>query len=300
MNESNLTDFAKQHGIEGLTQKSLEHIQNQSEGYSIEKAKQFLTFQERIDNELLKHKVITDNQYTEWFSDGSLTESQLQHFLVQFSVFSNLFLIAQLNKMINADSIEAMRASKEILANEIGVIFNSGTKNPTSDSSSPDFISETGSIEGGTFRFKAAHFEWLIHCAEHIGLGFDHLGKRKQGTESTLFFCDELARLYGSDDYAISQASSYAVENWAAAGFWDELVDGFKKYNENNGTRIPYGFFTWHSKLEAQHAEHTQEELEEYYFERSVNEDDFIAYGNEMMKGIFAFWDGLNRHRLEN
>jgi indoleamine 2,3-dioxygenase len=32
-------------------------------------------------------------------------------------VFSNQFLIAQLNKMIHAETLESMRASKEILAN---------------------------------------------------------------------------------------------------------------------------------------------------------------------------------------
>ena len=82
----------------------------------------------------------------------------------------------------------------------------------------------------------------------------------------TLFFCDELIRLYGGDDYQVSQAASYAVENWAAAGFWGQLIKGFHLFNERNGTNLPLGFFIWHDQLECQHAAHTQEELEELYF----------------------------------
>lgn len=94
-----------------------------------------------------------------------------------------------------------------------------------------------------------------------------------------------------------SQAASYAVENWAAAGFWDELVEGFRKYNERTRSTLPLAFFSWHSRLEAQHAQHTQEELEELYFGRDVDEHAFIRRGNEMLDGVAAFWDGLENQR---
>jgi len=217
---------------------------------------------------------------------------------VQFSVFSNLFLIAQLRKTINADSLESMRASKEILANEIGVVFNAGkTTAKQAKGTDPEFVSTEGSVEGGNFRFRAAHFEWLLHMADKLGLGFNDMGKRRHGTATTLFFCDELSRLYGSEDYMTSQAASYAVENWATAGCWDQLVEGFEKYNKRSGDKLPLGFFSWHAKIEAQHAAHTQEELEELYFSRDINEDEFIRRGNEMLDGVAAFWDGLNDHK---
>ena len=44
-------------------------------------------------------------------------------FVRQFSVFSNLFLVAALLKTINAPSLQQVRASKEILLNELGVIY---------------------------------------------------------------------------------------------------------------------------------------------------------------------------------
>jgi len=294
-----LNQFAHDNALEGLTQHSLQALIDNQPGYSIDKAQQFLGFQKRIDAELLHHRIISNNEYCAWFEKGDISEAQLKDFVVQFSTFSNLFLIAQLKKTINADSIEGMRASKEILANEIGVVFKSSNKKPADNDQgdNPEIVSIEGSVEGGVFHFKAAHFEWLLKIAEKLGMGFNDIGKRHHGSTSTLFFCDELARLYGSEDYMTSQASSYAVENWAAAGFWNQLVSGFEKYNFLNDAELPLGFFTWHAKIEAQHAAHTQEELEELYFSRYIDEDKFIYDGNEMLEGVAAFWDGLEEHR---
>lgn len=302
MPDNAIQTFAQQNGIEGLTDPSLKAIMVQESGYSLDKARKFLKFQERIDQEMLRHRVIINNQYCEWFEQGQQNKEQIKAFVVQFSTFSNLFLIAQLKKTINADTLEGMRASKEILANEIGVVFNHnkpGASHGSSTGVDPEIVSTEGTVEGGIFRFKAAHFEWLLHMAEKLGMGFNDIGKRHHGTQPTLFFCDELARLYGSEDYMTSQAASYAVENWAAAGFWDQLVEGFEKYNHRTSSALPLGFFVWHAKIEAQHAAHTQEELEELYFSRTIDEDKFIRDGNEMLEGVAAFWDGLEEQRKQ-
>ncbi len=300
---SELQRYAGEHGLQGLSLPTLAAIIAGKPGYTDERGRRFLRFQQRIDRELLNHRVITANDYTAWFARGPHNQAQITAFVVQFSVFSNLFLIAQLHKMINADTLEGMRASKEILANEIGVVFRPPGERDTVQRSAvaidPELVSTQGSIEGGTFRFQAAHFEWLLRMAEKLGLSFSDVGKRCHGTEATLFFCDELVRLYGSSDYLTSQAASYAVENWAAAGFWDELVTGFERYNAQSGAELPLSFFTWHSRLEAQHAQHTQEELEELYFSRPIDEDQFIRYGNEMLDGVWAFWDGLDQQRRQ-
>ena len=293
-----LEAFAEEHDLVGLTSPSLHAIAKGKRRYSVDKARRFLKFQANIDTKLLRHRVINDNQYTSWFKQGRQTTEQIRAFVVQFSVFSNLFLIAQLYKTINADSLEGMRASKEILANEIGVVFASGGTTPVAnDDVDPQLVSCEGTVEGGTFRFRAAHFEWLLKIASKLGLDFNDVGKRRHGTRDTLFFCDELKRLYGSEDYLISQAASYAVENWAAAGFWDDLIEGFEKYNERTGAKLPLAFFTWHARLEAQHAQHTQEELEEVYFSTDLDEDAFIRHGNEMLDGVAVFWEGLDEQR---
>jgi len=301
---SKLEKFATENQIEGLTTPSLEALIANAPGYTIDKAKSFLVFQQRINQELLKHPIITCNDYCNWFEQGDQNKAQVREFVVQFSVFSNLFLIAQLHKTINADTLEGMHASKEILANEIGVIFNAKKARKVIDenpdaASNPDIVSTEGSVEGGQFRFKAAHFEWLYRMAQKLGLEFTDIGKRRHGTESTLFYCDELTRIYGNEDYLISQAASYAVENWAAAGFWDQLVKGFEAFNDTSEIKLPLGFFTWHALIESQHAAHTQEELEELYFDREIDEDKFIHYGNEMLDGVAAFWNGLEAQRKQ-
>ena len=259
--------------------------------WSAEKIEPFLRFRQRIDREVLRHKVITDNPFTPWFERGEFTRKQARDFVVQFSVFSNEFLVAQLRKMLNADSLEEMRASKEILANEIGVTFREG--GGTTRGNDVELGDLTGTVNGGTFRFRAAHFELLMRMAEHVELEFKQLGKRRFGSPSTLFFCDELIRLYGSEDYAVATAASFAVENWAAAGFWDELVRGWKRFKERECPTLPVTFFSWHAQIEANHAQHTMDELEEYFFTNDVDQDAFVGNANEMLDGVYAFWKGL-------
>jgi len=284
----------------GLTPATLKAIEEARPGYTPKRGKAFLAFQSRLAGELLNHRIIVANRYTAWFSKGEQNEAQIRAFVVQFSVFSNQFLIAQLNKVINADTLEGMRASKEILANELGVAFRKPgeSRSARAGGYDPEHVDTEGSVQGGIFHFEAGHIEWLWSIAKHLRLSFDNIGRRCHGTPATRFFCDELIRLYGGESYEISQAASYAVENWAAAGFWKELTEGFSRYNATHGTRIPTGFFVWHDRLEGQHARHTQEELEEYYGETPLDEDDFIRYANEMLDGVAAFWDGLESQRI--
>jgi hypothetical protein len=289
------------YALQGLTDATLAAIREGRPGYTAERGRDFLRFRARLDSELFNHRVIVANPYTAWFSRGEQNEAQVRAFVVQFSVFSNQFLIAQLNKVINADTLEGMRASKEILANELGVTFRKPDEGrSTHGGYEPDHAGIEGSVQGGVFHFEAGHFEWLWTLGKNLGLTFAEMGHRRNGTPATLFFCDELIRLYGGDNYEISQAASFAVENWAAAGFWKQLIEGFRRYNEKHGSRLPTGFFIWHDRLEAQHARHTQEELEEFYFQTPLAEDDFIRYGNEMLDGVAAFWDGLEAQRLSH
>jgi pyrroloquinoline quinone (PQQ) biosynthesis protein C len=295
----NLSQYAQSHNLQGFCKHTLSALQ--SGRYDMDRVEAFRKFYQRIENELLNHPIIQHNAYCEWFQRGQFDQQQLRDFIVQFSVFSNQFLVAQLHKMLNAESIEEMRASKEILANEIGVIFSGEKPSDVKDKDiegDPEMVSIDGSVDGGKFRFRAAHFEWLLRIGAQLELEFNDMGKRKHGWDSTLFFCDELIRLYGSDYYHTAAAASYAVENWAAAGFWDQLVDGLIKFKSTiNMPHLPIAFFTWHSRIEANHAQHTKDELEEHYFTHTVDEDLFIKDGNEMLDGVKVFWDGLDKSR---
>ncbi|WP_293128838.1 hypothetical protein [Moritella sp.] len=177
--------YRKDHGLEQLTYHTVEEIQ--SGHFDLDKAQAFLAFQARINNELLNHKVITANPYTQWFCDASLNDVQIKQLIVQFSVFSNQFLVAQLEKMLNAETLEEMRASKEILANEIGVVYKNPKRNRATQLTQEerDFGDIEGSIDGGAFHFKAAHFELLSQLADYFGIGFNQIGRRQFGSAKT-------------------------------------------------------------------------------------------------------------------
>lgn len=280
-------------------------------------AKNFDAFKKTIELKFMGHPVVTRNDYTAWFAHGDMSLDHLRYFTVQFSVFSNQFLLAALNRVINADTLHAARESKEILMNELGVIYNSkrnahgggngeersamtasaGASADSDRAGDPALVSTEGTVDGGTFRFQAAHFEWLLRFAKPIGLTFDDMGKRRHGSPSTLFFSDELFRLYGSDDYNEAMGAAFAVENWAAAGFWKELIAGLEKVKAAKVSDLTLAFFTWHDKIEEQHKEHVWEELRECYDSEKFWEEPFIRAGVKMLDGVKAFWDGLHEAR---
>jgi hypothetical protein len=264
--------------------------------------KNFEVFKQTIEEKFMGHPVVTRNPYTAWFARGEMSLDHLRQFTVQFSVFSNQFLLAALNRVINADTLRSARESKEILMNELGVIYNKPRGGASNEPASgdrdregdPALVSTEGTVDGGTFRFQAAHFEWILHFGQPLGLTFDDLGKRRHGTPPTLRFCDELFRLYGSDDYNEAMGASFAVENWAAAGFWKELIAGLEKIKATEVPQLPLAFFTWHDKIEDQHKAHVWEELKECYESPKFREEPFITAGIEMLDGVKVFWDGLN------
>ncbi|HWE35026.1 MAG TPA: hypothetical protein VG406_00525 [Isosphaeraceae bacterium] len=273
-----------------------------------EQVEAFHGFLADVDRDLLHHRIITDNRYTRWFQQGLVTDGELRHFVRQFSVFSNQFLVAALLRVINAPSLQQARAAKEILMNELGVIYrkpgaDGAARGDLSDDAKdregdPELVSTEGTVDGGTCRFKAAHFEWLLGVGEGLGLGFDDLGKRMHGTKSTLHFCDELQRLFGNEDAQVAEGASFAVENWAAAGFWQELEDGLMTIKKTRLPRLRLAFFTWHNRVEAQHAGHTMEELEHVFFDPDFSRDKFFRGGREVLDAIATFWDGLEEDRV--
>jgi hypothetical protein len=270
----------------------------------------FRDFLADVERQLLHHRVITDNAYTRWFRDGQASDDELRHFIRQFSVFSNQFLIAALLKVINSATLQQARASKEILLNELGVIYRKPGANDRARAGlteadkdregDPELVSTEGTVDGGTFRFRAAHFEWLCGVGEELGLHFEDLGKRRHGRPTTLHFCDELQRLYGTDDPQVAEGASFAVENWAAAGFWQELEDGLLHIQRTRHPHLRLAFFTWHNRVEGQHAGHTMEELEDVYFSPGFDRRKFFAGGCAVLDAVATFWDGLESDRLNH
>src|SRR6478609_5102571 len=103
------------------------------------------SFQARVDAVVHDHPVVVDNHYTRWFAKGEATLDEVRHLTVQFSVFSHLFVEAQLRKVINAADLDTYRAGKEILMNELGVIFNGRQDD--------EGVATEGTVDGSRFRF---------------------------------------------------------------------------------------------------------------------------------------------------
>lgn len=252
------------------------------------------SFRTSVEEVVYHHPVVMDNTYTKWFAKGEATRGEVRHLAVQFSVFSHQFVEAALRKVINAADLPTYRAGKEILMNELGVIYRpTGGRAPAADVENPELVGTEGSVDASTFRFSAAHFEWLLSFGEPLGLSFGEMGKRRHATPATRFFCDELLRIYGAEDASTAEGASFAVEHWAAAGFWKELIAGLRIFKDRECPMLPLGFWIWHDKIEDQHAAHTSDELDQAFAMPGFDQAKFIDGAREMLDGVQAFWDGL-------
>ena len=110
---------------------------------------------------------------------------------------------------------------------------------------------------------------------------------------------NELARIYGSDDPDIAEGASFAVEHWAAAGFWKQLISGLEAFKSRECPDLRLAFFTWHDRVEDQHAAHTMDELKGAFDRPGFDQTKFLQGADEMLNGVKAFWDGLEAKRKE-
>lgn len=258
----------------------------------------FAEFQKKVDDIVMNHPVVTDNTYTKWVAEGNMTDEDVKELTIQFSVFSHYFIEAQLLKVFSAQTLEGYHAGKEILMNELGVSFHRKGEGAV-DEDDPNKVPTEGTVDGGKYRHTAAHFEWLLRFAEPLGLGFTEIGKWHLGTDATHHFCNALKEWYGNPDPCVGAGASYAVENWAAAGFWKELIAGLEAYKDQSGKKLNLGFWKWHDMVEDQHAEHTHDELREDYEEDWFNEEDYLRGAENILDAVKVFWDGLEESRLK-
>ena len=253
-------------------------------------------FKTVVRRELFTHPVITENAYTSWFSRGDLDEEQVADLLVQFSVFSNHFLVLQVKRMVNAATIEGERCARNILMNECGVGLDP----------------RTGSVEGRTFASSNAHLNWLRDAGAVLGLEPMQLGRWQAGSAATHRFLNGLDKTYGSHDGMIGAGASFAIECWAASGlgggprleagnFWRQLIRGLESFNARRKADglepVPLGFFKFHAEIEAGHGVNVWRELEETFAQPGFDAKKFLKGGKKALDAIELFWLGLDDSR---
>ncbi len=258
----------------------------------------FSAFREMVEARLWRHPVITENPYTRWFAGGSASDSDIRDLILQFSVFSNHFLVIQAKRMVNAATEESERQARHILMNECGVGMDPAT----------------GSAEGRTFSTRAAHINWLRELGAALGMEPRSLGRWESGSPATRAFLDGLDRSYGSRDGRIGAGASFAIENWAAFGigdakleprnFWKELIVGLEEHNRNarapRGLEpLPLGFFQYHFQLESGHGANVWRELESSCDEPDFDPEVFLEGGSQALDSILTFWLGLDDTRRQ-
>lgn len=246
----------------------------------------FLEFVRRKKHEIDQHEIITNNQYTKWWKQGTANTEQIEDLINQFAVFSRRFPLIQALRVYYAETEEEEDAARDILVNESGV----------------DIDMATGSTDGKIFRHRDAHIKWLRDIGEKYGFDRMVLGRWESGTSSTRKFLELLTLLFGSDDRNIRAGASFALETWAGYGigrgaelesnnFWFELVAGCK------ALEMPTSFFVYHANLERAHVENVERELEEIFFHSEFDMEKWFEGAQSTLTALTVFWAGLDETR---
>ena len=240
---------------------------------------------------IFEHPIIKSNPFTEWFARGEADEEQVADLLMQFSVFSNHFLVVQVKRMVNAGTLEGEACARNILLNECGVALDA-----------------QGCAEGRRFSAANAHISWLRESGAALGLDPAQMGRWENGWESTRRFLDGLDRSFGSRDGNVGAGASFAVESWASFGigagpelesrnFWKQLIAGLEKFNAGRHRPVPMGFFKFHFEVEAGHGANVQKELEEIRLKPGFDERKFLRGAKLALDSVKLFWEGLDQAR---
>lgn len=294
-----LARYAESSGVT-LSEQTLAHLAQGDAGYTMAKARRLVGFKSRLGRELLQHRLLQQNPYMEWFRRGDISVAQLRAFVVQLSVVTNSSVLAMLKKMIEAETLTRMRATKEILLNALGVSYRPAPVKQSGSGKGPTVVSAQGTVDGGTFRHRTAHLEWLVELGAALDLQYEDLGRPHHANPGTLHLTNELFRLYGSGDEQVAMAASYIVKLVGFANIWATALEGLKVYNGRRDTPpVPLNFFEWHHRTEEQRDESAQDTLEEHYFGADLDEDRFIAAGKEMLEAFAQFWDGMEEQRRQ-
>jgi hypothetical protein len=83
------------------------------------------------------------------------------------------------------------------------------------------------------------------------------------------------------------------VEAGAVEKNWKDLIAGLETFRARECDRLPLAFWTWHDKVEDQHAAHTDDELVEAFAQPWFHEERFASGAARMLDGVQTFWDGL-------
>ena len=162
----------------------------------------------------------------------------------------------------------------------------------------PALVSTEGTVDGGRFRFGAAHFEWLLRfgrparTSASTTSASDATAPWPRSTSATSSCGSTAPRIRRSPRARASRSST-----GRPPGSGRSSSQGLEAFKARECPDLPLAFWTWHDKVEDQHAAHTDDELAEAFHTPGFDGERFLQGASEMLDGVKVFWDGLERDR---
>ena len=117
-----------------------------------------------------------------WFATGAATRDEVRHLTVQFSRVQPPLRRGAAPQGDQRRRPRDLPGRQGDPAERARASCSTPAAAGRREGADPDLVATEGTVDGGRFRFAAAHFEWLLRFAAPLGLGFDDLGKRRHGT----------------------------------------------------------------------------------------------------------------------
>ena len=204
----------------------------------------FRDFLAEVDRELLQHRIIIEQRLHALVpARARPPTTSCKHFIKQFSVFSNQFLIAALLEGHQRAVAGAGAGQQGDPDERAGRDLPQARARPSAPATAierrrqgPRGRPGAGQHRGHRGRRRLPLPGRPLRVAagrRRAARAWASTTSASAGTArpSTLFFCDELQRACtAATTPQIAEGASFAVENWAAAGFWQELEDGLMKH----------------------------------------------------------------------
>ncbi len=229
-----------------------------------------MTFYHEMRQLVLGHGAI-NNPYLSRFRSGSLSDTELTEFAIEFYNFARFFPRILVSQLVNTEDEQIADELTKVLYSELG--------------------------DGETRRRHELLYRDFLRS-----IGIDvHEAMSRPMLPSTHAYIEGMEQLYSDGNHAKALGASFGLENMAIT-MWDHLIPGLTHLKTTRYPQMDLTYFTFHRELESTHEEAMEHAVEAIQGTSDTGlsdqeRGDFRAGVCAVLDYLEGFWMGLEQTR---
>ncbi|GKS60070.1 hypothetical protein YTPLAS18_35970 [Nitrospira sp.] len=226
-----------------------------------------MSFYDHMRASVLQHGAI-NNSYLTRFRSGSLTDSELREFAIEFYSFTRFFPRILVAQLVNTEDEAVAAELTKVLYSELG----------------------DGHV---TRRHELLYRDFLRSIEISV-----HEAMTRPMRPSTRVYIEGMEHLYGGGNHAMAVGASFGLENMAIT-MWDHLIPGLRSLRARRFPTMDMTYFTFHRELEQGHEEAMKNAVHAMHGEPGTeglsfqDKQDFERGMVAVLNDLERFWMGL-------